>query len=398
MNRKYERQQDILKLITDVDITPSMFKNAESKYKALSDYLGRHTELNTNMYAQGSFALGTVVRPIKDGKDADYDLDFICEVNRDREEISASELRSIIEKALSDVELYGGKMEAFDECITIHYAEENGVGFSIDIVPAVHESWKTKKRLAGKTNRLDLIEESIAIPMGAKGRYEWHTNNPKGFKKWFDEINKPFLEYSKSNERKVIFETAGFYNTVEEIPEGMLHSSVQRVIQILKRNRNLFYQKFYDLKPNSAIINVIVAKVASECNSDIGVFDLLERVFVELSESNRNYNNIQYGDAIWGSRIVSKRDKNWYIANPANPEDNLADKWNEDPRIADKFFLWVEAARKDLIDSLELEDAEFRAILESAFGQAAVQNTLKEKYGAESATPITGVSKPWRNR
>ena len=63
-----ERQRDILKLIESVDISPSMYENAVSKYKALADYLSRHTDLNTNMYAQGSFAFGTVVRPINDGK------------------------------------------------------------------------------------------------------------------------------------------------------------------------------------------------------------------------------------------------------------------------------------------------------------------------------------------
>lgn len=52
---KYERQSDILKVIEGLDITPTMYRNAEEKYKALADYLGSHTDVPTTMYPQGSF-------------------------------------------------------------------------------------------------------------------------------------------------------------------------------------------------------------------------------------------------------------------------------------------------------------------------------------------------------
>lgn len=391
-----ERQRDILKLIESVDISPSMYEKALSKYKALADYLSRHTDLNTNMYAQGSFAFGTVVRPINDGKESAYDLDFICEVDRNRGEISATELRSMIEKALSGGKLYGGKMKVSDECITIHYAEENDVGFSIDIVPAAHESSENINRLKHKAERPDLIDTSIAIPMGSRANgYVWRTNNPKGFQAWFDEINKPFLNHSRTAYRVALFESTGFYNTVEDIPAGMERSAVQRVIQILKRNRDLFYQRFPDLKPISAIINVLVTDVASKCNADIGIFDLLERVMDELSKSTRGYKDRTNREILLESRIVGRRNRGWYIANPANPEDNLASRWNEDLGIPEKFFLWVEAAQKDLIDSMEKRDDEFRAIMESSFGRDAVQRAFGDKYSTEKAIPIIAAAKPW---
>lgn len=395
MIEKEERRRDILKLIADIDISPSMHKRADKIYKAVAHYLDEHTDLKTNMYAQGSFAFGTVVRPIKKGKDADYDLDFVCEVDKERGEITASELRTIIEKALEEGKIYDGKVELLDECITIHYAEENGVGFSIDVVPAAHESKENKNRLKTKAERPDLIDTSIAIPMGKKPLYKWSTNNPKGFQAWFDEINKPFLEQARLLHRTELMESTDFYNTIEEIPEEMDRSAIQRVIQILKRDRDLFYQKFSDLKPISAIINVLVADVAAGCDADIGVFELLELVLEELAESARCLKDKENGEILFESRIVGKRNKGWYIANPANPEDNLASAWNEDSRIPDKFFLWVEAARSDLIESIEQSDEEFRAIFESAFGQDAVQKSWGDKYGARKPTPIIGSSKPW---
>jgi len=396
MIEKNERQRDILKLLEDIDIPPYMYEKADSRYKAVAKYIGEHADLRMNMYAQGSFAFGTVVRPLKDGKDADYDLDFICEVDKERGDITATELRTIIEKALAEGKLYDGKVEYSDECITIHYAEENGVGFSIDIVPAARESKENKDRLKKKAERPDLIDTSIAIPMGKKPMYKWHTNNPKGFQAWFDEINSPFLELARSGHRRALMESTDFYNTVEEIPAGMDRSAIQRVIQILKRDRDLFYKNFSDLKPISAIINVLVADVATGCDVDIGIFELLDLVLEELAESARCLKDKQNGEILLESRIVGKRNKGWYIANPANPEDNLASAWNEDSRIPDKFFLWVEAARKDLIKSMEQSDEEFRAIFESAFGQDVVQKSWGNKYETKKATPIMASSKPWR--
>ena len=58
---KYKRQNDILRAIESLDITPSMYKNADEKYHALADYLSRHTDVTLDMYPQGSFAFGTVV-------------------------------------------------------------------------------------------------------------------------------------------------------------------------------------------------------------------------------------------------------------------------------------------------------------------------------------------------
>lgn len=58
----FERQKDILSIIEKLDISPTLFKNATEKYKALAKYLNDNG-LEADMYPQGSFAIGTVVRP-----------------------------------------------------------------------------------------------------------------------------------------------------------------------------------------------------------------------------------------------------------------------------------------------------------------------------------------------
>lgn len=393
---KNERQRDIIKVIEKLDITPSMYKNADEKYHALAEYVSKHTDLKLNMYPQGSFAFGTVIRPFKNDAEGAYDLDFICEVDFEKSETTPEELRNFIENAVSEGELYGGKLEVSDECLTIKYAEEGGAQFSIDIVPATRESASTIAKLKEKTIRPDLIDSAIAIPMKEKDNYLWKTNNPKGLMEWFSEINEPYKMYSRTEFRKSLFESTKFYDKIEDIPEGMERSSVQRVIQLLKRHRDLYYNSFPDLKPISAIINVFVTSVARCYDPSTDVFTLLEYVLEELNESSKYYSDRTKGEILLENRVIARKNKEWYIANPANPEDNLADAWNESEDIPHKFFKWISVAKEDFVDSMEISDNEFKAIVESALGRDAVGGVWGEKYDSHKSIPIIASSKPWR--
>ena len=51
-----ERQTDIIKLISQLDISPTMYKNADDKYHALAAFL-EDCGIDADMYPHGSFAL-----------------------------------------------------------------------------------------------------------------------------------------------------------------------------------------------------------------------------------------------------------------------------------------------------------------------------------------------------
>lgn len=105
-----ERQQDILSIISELDISPTMYSNAVEKYKAITAYLESYG-IEAEMYPQGSFAFGTVVRPTSKSADANYDLDFICQIKGDRSSHTPSELRKILLDALKASRIYEGKLE-----------------------------------------------------------------------------------------------------------------------------------------------------------------------------------------------------------------------------------------------------------------------------------------------
>lgn len=400
----FERQKDILKLIAQLDITPTMYRNTVEKYHAIADFLD-DCGIEADMYPQGSFAFGTVVRPSAKDPDANYDLDFICQLKMDRDQIAPSELRRRIENALTSSNRYGGKLEVCEECFTIQYADINGVGFTIDIVPAVDESLANKLALMSKSNRSDLISSAIAIPRhNGERNYSWLTNNPKGFKRWFDEINTPFLIARRDENRRAIFEAnQRAFSSVEEIPVALERSALQRVIQILKYHRDTYYAKRLngdDLKPISAILNTLAAGIAKSTDPSLDVFSLLSYV---LDELNIYAEHMQMRSdmfrQLYGSRaVISHNDGKWVIQNPADPGDNLADKWNANPAIPQVFFNWVSICRNDLIKSLSLPDAQFRASAANAFGIAAIQKNWGSKYQAEAPKPINTAtaSKPYR--
>jgi hypothetical protein len=406
MKNVSERQRDILSIIDSLDISPTMYENAVAKYEAITNFLC-DCGIEANMYPQGSFAFGTVVRPNIKNQSANYDLDFICQVKGSRDDYNPSELRNQIAEALSSSGIYGGKLTICNECFTIEYADINGVGFAIDIVPATDESSENKSRLIAKSQTPELIDTAIAIPKHNGDRnYRWLTNNPKGFRTWFSNINEPFLAAGRATFRQHLFEqNRSLYASIEEIPSGLERSALQRVIQILKYHRDVYYSMLDDgddIKPISAIINTVVTRISTQFSPSSSVFELLEYVLGEL-EIYAQQQNLTINDftQIYGTRSVfSRTDGKWYISNPANPEDNLADKWNINSRIPTTFFQWVSVAKDDLISVLHQEDDQkFRAILESGFGSTTVASILGKKYCAVvPPKPIVSqtVAKPYR--
>lgn len=71
MKNTSERQSDILSIIYGLDISPTLYKNAVEKYQALGNFLNDNG-FEAEIYPQGSFAFGIVVRPSANDSSASY--------------------------------------------------------------------------------------------------------------------------------------------------------------------------------------------------------------------------------------------------------------------------------------------------------------------------------------
>lgn len=405
MISKEDRMLDVLSLISKLDISPTMYRDAVEKYKNLGAYLQEYG-LQADFYPQGSFNLGTVVRPYKDNKDSNFDLDAICQIVTEKDGTTPQEIKEAVESAFEQDEIYNKKLVKCDKCCTINYTDINEIGFSIDIVPAVEEDYSTKNRLKKKSALPEYIETAIAITSKKNEKYEWATNNPKGFKVWFDIINMPFLKYNPMQSRSMIFEANNnVFASIEEIPLELERSSLQRVIQILKRHRDVYFSKKHDgntLKPISAIITTVASSIASFAPVSLGVFELLKYVLSEFDVYSKRQilNEFEFSNIYKNKNIVKRIDENWVIENPVNPEDNLADSWNENPLIAKAFFDWSKCVYRDFLESNEKTDEEYINILESALGSDFVRKSIDlRKYlpSIVATKPIiqSNQSKPW---
>lgn len=388
MNNKSRNLEEIIKKI---DITDTMAENAKQKYKAVAKELCEKG-LEVNIYPQGSFALGTVVRPFTEGKDVDYDLDFICEIDEIKHMSSPYDVKNSVGNILKNS---GRKVEEDDTCWTIDYANIQGIiGFKLDIVPAVLEENEFVNSLVINGVPLQYANTAIAITnRTGEATYEWGNGNAKGYTKWFQDINEPFLRH-KEDERKKLFEAS-----IENIPNIPQKPNLQRVIQILKRHRDIYYYNIQEKdKPNSAIITTLVAKIAQMANPNLSLLDLLEFVINELNI----YSKLQFQEhTVFLAENVNrytirKNGHEWIIPNPVNPENNLASSWTS--KTAALFFRWIVEVNKDLVISKDYDEEKYIVALKNGLGNNLVEQSLNDlnlKDITKKPIQVTEV-KPWR--
>lgn len=108
----------------------------------------------------------------------------------------------------------------------------------------------------------------------------------------------------------------------EDLRQNKYKTNLQKAIQILKRHRDIMFEKDPDNKPISIIITTIAGQVYSGENS---ILDTLLG-FVDGVEIYLNANK--------------KEDGSYSIPNPSYAEEDFADKWKDHPeRKAGIFFL-----------------------------------------------------------
>lgn len=393
----FKRRNDLLKIVEELDITPTMYTNAVDKYTAIANLLEKNN-INANIYPQGSFAIGTVIKPKTRKRKADYDLDVICEVNYNKASITPNDLYEQIKSVLASDGHYIGKLDYYDECITINYSDINGVGFSIDVVPSVHEDVATITSMKAYSPMPTLCDTAIAIT--TKKDLDWGSSNPKGFQSWFSGINQKFLDYDiHTNRSRILNENRAIFASVEDIPVQVIKTPLQRVIQLLKAHNNEYFDKpqIKDYKVRSVIITTLASTIASKAPSHLNTFELLQMVLNEMGTYCKLKDNSVLFKALYpDNNIIQFNGKEWYIENPSNPFDNLADSWNENSRNATYFFSWVSALVSDF---KYINDSSKQVGMVNIFGESMLRTTTTGKQYIPSSSHTmdrASQSKPWR--
>lgn len=363
------KDKNILKSLFDLDLSPTMEKNARDKYDALSKYLDEHG-LNSDFYPQGSFLIGTTIRPYRDGKEHDYDLDVLAVLKRKKEDTDAKSVKNDVGNCIKESRIYSDKLEKEDRnCWTLKYAEvADGVGFSLDIVPSVDEDISIKNDIIYSGVSYSNAERTVAITNKESSFYDWLTSNPLGFGDWFLEIsNKHLTTEMKSEQYKNFsYDMRMVFESAEKIPTYYYRSNLQRAVQFIKRHRDIYYDrsKLSGDKPSSILISALVAD--SIKNASFLSISAIIRAFI-LGFRNKSISLMQ------DDRIL----------NPVDLRENLIERYTTSRlRNMDK---WVLALKK----LMDIED-------ERDF-QKSIHNDINTRIFLEAfETPtIITPAKPW---
>lgn len=400
------KEYDFDKLADDLDITPSMYDYAVARYQGISRYLSQ-CGIHAEFFPQGSFRTGTVVRPTKNGMEANFDIDIMCKISIPKDKTSPKEVKTSIGDSLKANAMYNDKLLPEDmRCWTLEYAGvSDSVGFNLDIVPSVAEDNFSILYLTNLGIPLDFAKDAVCITeKKSPNLYQWLPSNPQGFGAWFDTINKPFSDYNYKERKAKYFKNnvAKFPNfaTIESVPDYHVKSSLQKVIQILKRHRDLFYHraKKEGLQPTSIIITFLCAKSAVSAPFTLSTEALLGHIICDLldykSLANGQVPAVRYaGDE---RKAIEKVNGKWRITNPVDPKDNYADSWND--ATAEAFFSWIDAVAEDLMNITTANESEYFSALRRSFGPAFVDKSLSlNSSNYIKTTPITTPTKPWSN-
>ena len=345
---------DILNRISrTLDIGDDLFKEAEEEYRHLGKWINikieeENTPYKVDIYPQGSMALGTIVHPVPaKGKSDDFDLDWVLEFQDDYglnpREMKCDVVHSWLQEYLERNGQGIGLIEEKRRCWHVENSEHSG--FHTDVVPGY-----TDAGILQITNKDEV-----------NNTYSYIPSNPKGYQDWFFkrcEVRKQILldEYNRAFRADA---------KIEKLKRNKLKTPLQKSIQILKRYRDVQFQNVDEqlhLKPISIIITTLAATFYENEDS---IFDTIE-FFLNKAHPYIMFNKNKYGC--------------FYIADPTNKEENLADKWNTHPERARAFFNFLEDAQRDFNrEKLEAMDRlELARHLKKILGEEVVTRVYDE--------------------
>lgn len=349
-----------------LDIPISRYEAAERSYKSVSAWLDRPESecagMHIEVYTQGSFRLGTVIRPIDD--EEHYDLDIVCEFSLSKSQYTQKELHDMLGRELK---LYAKahnmeRPSPWQRCWTLNYADS--AQFHMDLLPAVPDGARQRQLRKSLSVSIQYAETSVSIPDSEHPNYrrysdDWPASNPNGYANWFYERMKPTFDRLM----KAMQLTAKA--DVAEIPAFRVKTPLQSAIQILKRHRDTRFAEEPNRKPSSIILTTLAAHGYQQQSTIAGA---LMQILTAMDQ------------------FIEQRNGVYWIPNPSDPRENFADEWASDPDLKDAFYDWLETARTDFSAAAAHSNAtDLLDTLSPRLGRGLIEATLAKQARMPSA-------------
>ena len=361
-----DKERRLTEIAEHLDISPTDYARAQGRFHAVKNWLEEgayHSGADPQVYLQGSFRLGTVVRPYRGDSDGDFDIDQVCELAAPARNREPGLLKNDIGDRLKENGDYERMLD--DEgrrCWTLIYAsEENRPGFHLDVLPALPSGH-------GEAFQIDITQKSL-------GRYDWLKSNPNGYYYWFKAKNYQSGELIQDQRRRIFSQNRALYGSEGDVPLQLVRSPLQRGIQLMKRHRDVSFAE-NDSKP----ISIIITTIAAHRYTGASIFSTIKDFTTYVKD--RHNAILKNGQAEFDG-VLDYIGNTWSVPNPihharlAQDIENFADKWNEDPTLPAQFFDWVYQLDRDLRrfeESGISDDLELRV---KKFGTGSTYRTLQ---------------------
>lgn len=318
---------DLLEQVAkSLDIPDELHEEAVHKYEHVGNWLEEQDvtlgRREPSVYSQGSFRLGTVIRPVSE-KD-EYDIDLVYERDLRKNSVSQEQLKKEAGEHLraylkhcreshQDVPelIEGGR------CWRLDYSDR----FHMDVLPAIPDD-EGRQGWANHADTKILITDCDL--------HEWQYSNPIGYAEWFK--SRMAVQFQ---EKRAALAAEMAKAAAEDVPEYKVKTPLQRAIQILKRHRDVHFEDDED-RPISIIITTLAAK---SYNNQTNLLDALLTLVRDMPK------HIE-------TRIKNGKRVSW-VPNPVNDGENFADKWEDNPQREVKFRKWLTKVNDDLTGALQ---------------------------------------------
>ena len=318
MENKQNIDRMYRKIAAEIEISEAQADKAKESYEAVGKFLNNNIkQYDVKIFPQGSFRLGTVIKPISD-KD-EYDIDLVATI--DNKFTSAKELKNIVGDVLKGSDRYSEKIEEGKRCWTIEYAES--ANYHMDILPTMRSDTYFRNKELIMTHKED-----------ENSNYEFRQTNPEAYYDWFvkrmeEEKKKLTEEYAIRNKMEIV-----------EVPEYKIKTTLQIAIELLKRYRDIKFKETPDIKPISIILTTLMARIYTGKENVYELIEKFSKEYILYLEKDENGNVL--------------------IKNPVNENENFADKWPNNPERKEAFFRFMNELKEDLVSNRILLEGNMR--------------------------------------
>jgi hypothetical protein len=284
--------------IESLDIPPEEYRLAVSRYEAVGQSLAEYWDdslAGGQIYPQGSMRLGTVTRNIH--RNDEIDIDLVALRDLAKTSITQAGLKADtghgLDLFVKTAPEGQPKIEEGKRCWTLLYP-----GFHLDVLPALPDDQ----------------DSGTGIIITDTEVRAWQFSNPVGYADWFHAaMRTEWIEKRASID-------------VADVPDWAVKTTLQRTVQALKRHRDIYFADNLGERPASVILTTLAARAYPGGGS---LYEVLRHVATVMPT------------------LVEQQDGFLVVANPVQPKENFADRWQRDPERARRFFDWAEQAHAD---------------------------------------------------